>query len=81
MEKALKIYAEVLRLVRRLKKIPSRQIGKVIGKEGCRIQKIREETKANIKITDAIARHEERGIIISSNDSDDSSSDAEKALQ
>lgn len=35
--------------------VPSRQIGKVIGKEGCRIQKIREETKANIKIADAIA--------------------------
>ncbi|KAM1157165.1 hypothetical protein ACFX1X_028118 [Malus domestica] len=61
--------------------VPSRQIGKVIGKEGCRIQKIREETKANIKIADAIARHEERVIIISSKDSDDSSSDAEKALQ
>ncbi|KAM1252261.1 hypothetical protein ACFX13_041130 [Malus domestica] len=66
---------------------PSRQIGKVIGKEGCRIQKIREETKANIKIADAIAlcstlsRHEERVIIISSKDSDNSSRDAEKALQ
>lgn len=35
--------------------VPSRQIGKVIGKEGCRIQKIREETRANIKIADAIA--------------------------
>lgn len=35
--------------------VPSRQIGKVIGKEGCRIQKIREETKATIKIADAIA--------------------------
>lgn len=34
--------------------VPSRQIGKVIGKEGCRIQKIREETKATIKIADAI---------------------------
>lgn len=35
--------------------VPSRQIGKVIGKEGCRIQKIREETRATIKIADAIA--------------------------
>ena len=35
--------------------VPSKQIGKVIGKEGCRIQKIREETRANIKIADAIA--------------------------
>lgn len=35
--------------------VPSRQIGKVIGKEGHRIQKIREETKATIKIADAIA--------------------------
>lgn len=35
--------------------VPSRQIGKVIGKEGYRIQKIREETKATIKIADAVA--------------------------
>ena len=35
--------------------VPSRQIGKVIGKEGFRIQKIREETRATIKIADAIA--------------------------
>lgn len=35
--------------------VPSRQIGKVIGKEGCRIQKIREDTKATIKIADAVA--------------------------
>lgn len=35
--------------------VPSRQIGKVIGKEGCRIQKIREDSKATIKIADAIA--------------------------
>lgn len=35
--------------------VPSRQIGKVIGRVGHRIQKIREETKANIKIADAIA--------------------------
>lgn len=35
--------------------VPSRQIGKVIGKEGCRIQRIREDTKATIKIADAIA--------------------------
>ncbi|PNY07548.1 KH domain-containing protein at4g18375-like protein [Trifolium pratense] len=92
--------------------VPSRQIGKVIGKEGCRIQKIREETRANIKIADAIAenltvwlgsvccfneiflyrevtqqhpdicsRHEERVIIISSKDSDEMVTDAEKALE
>ncbi|PSS11840.1 RNA-binding KH domain-containing protein, partial [Actinidia chinensis var. chinensis] len=60
--------------------VPSRQIGKVIGKVGARIQKIREETKATIKIADAIARHEERVIIISSKDSDNSTSDAENAL-
>ncbi|KAH7519681.1 hypothetical protein FEM48_Zijuj08G0063000 [Ziziphus jujuba var. spinosa] len=61
--------------------VPSRQIGKVIGKEGCRIQKIREETKATIKIADAVARHEERVIIISSKDNDNGVSDAENALQ
>ncbi|XP_059434608.1 uncharacterized protein LOC132167616 [Corylus avellana] len=61
--------------------VPSRQIGKVIGKEGCRIQKIREDSKATIKIADAIARHEERVIIISSKDSDNTVSDAENALQ
>ncbi|XP_054784261.1 flowering locus K homology domain-like [Prosopis cineraria] len=61
--------------------VPSRQIGKVIGKEGCRIQKIREDTKATIKIADAIARHEERVIIISSKDNDENITDAENALQ
>ncbi|KAK1558268.1 hypothetical protein Q3G72_000516 [Acer saccharum] len=61
--------------------VPSRQIGKVIGKEGHRIQKIREATKATIKIADAIARHEERVIIISSKDYDNMVSDAENALQ
>ncbi|XP_015060955.1 flowering locus K homology domain-like [Solanum pennellii] len=60
--------------------VPSRQIGKVIGKAGHRIQKIREETKATIKVADAIARHEERVIIISSKDNDDMFSDAENAL-
>ncbi|KAK6162620.1 hypothetical protein DH2020_002461 [Rehmannia glutinosa] len=35
--------------------VPSRQIGKVIGKSGHRIQKIREDTKATIKIADAIS--------------------------
>ncbi|KAE8720744.1 LETM1 and EF-hand domain-containing protein 1 [Hibiscus syriacus] len=34
--------------------VPSKQIGKVIGKGGHRIQKIRENTKANIKIADAV---------------------------
>ncbi|PRQ57297.1 putative K domain-containing protein [Rosa chinensis] len=61
--------------------VPSRQIGKVIGKEGCRIQKIREDSKATIKIADAIARHEERVIIISSKDGDEDTTDAENALQ
>ncbi|XP_027160613.1 poly(rC)-binding protein 4-like [Coffea eugenioides] len=60
--------------------VPSRQIGKVIGRVGHRIQKIREDTKANIKIADAIARHEERVIIISSKDSDNIFCDAEMAL-
>lgn len=35
--------------------VPSKQIGKVIGKVGHRIQKIREETRATIKIADAIS--------------------------
>lgn len=35
--------------------VPSKQIGKVIGKVGCRIQKVREDTKATIKIADAVA--------------------------
>ncbi|KAG4925698.1 hypothetical protein AAZX31_18G226000 [Glycine max] len=61
--------------------VPSRHIGKVIGKEGHRIQKIREDTKATIKIADAIARHEERVIIISSKDNDEKVTDAEKALE
>ncbi|GMI73876.1 hypothetical protein HRI_001056800 [Hibiscus trionum] len=61
--------------------VPSKQIGKVIGKGGHRIQKIREDTKANIKIADAIIRHEERVIIISSKDNEDMVSDAENALQ
>ncbi|KAK4416060.1 Poly(rC)-binding protein 4 [Sesamum alatum] len=60
--------------------VPSRQIGKVIGRVGHRIQKIREDTKATIKIADAISRHEERVIIISSKDSDNVFSDAENAL-
>ncbi|XP_022756943.1 RNA-binding KH domain-containing protein PEPPER-like [Durio zibethinus] len=61
--------------------VPSRQIGKVIGKGGHRIQKIREDTKAAIKVADAIVRHEERVIIISSKDNDNMVSDAENALQ
>ncbi|GMH21649.1 hypothetical protein Nepgr_023491 [Nepenthes gracilis] len=60
--------------------VPSREIGKLIGKAGCRIQKIREEVNANIKIADAIARYEERVIIISSKDNGDEVTDAEKAL-
>ncbi|KAK4741694.1 hypothetical protein SAY87_025282 [Trapa incisa] len=61
--------------------VPSKQIGKVIGKEGCRIQKIREETKATIKIADAIVRHEERVIIISCKETESKTSEAENALQ
>ncbi|OMP00722.1 hypothetical protein COLO4_12431 [Corchorus olitorius] len=61
--------------------VPSRQIGKVIGKAGHRIQKIREDTKATIKIADAVVRHEERVIIISSKDNENMISDAENALQ
>ncbi|XP_031113991.1 poly(rC)-binding protein 4-like [Ipomoea triloba] len=60
--------------------VPSKQIGKVIGKVGHRIQKIREETRATIKIADAISRHEERVIIISSKDNDGTFCDAENAL-
>ncbi|XVF79785.1 hypothetical protein PTKIN_Ptkin15bG0017400 [Pterospermum kingtungense] len=61
--------------------VPSKQIGKVIGKGGHRIQKIREDTKATIKIADTIVRHEERVIIISSKDNENLISDAENALQ
>ncbi|KAE8660706.1 tripeptidyl-peptidase 2-like [Hibiscus syriacus] len=60
--------------------VPSKQIGKVIGKGGHRIQKIREDTKANIKIADAIVRYEDRVIIISSKDNENMVSDAENAL-
>ncbi|GER31176.1 RNA-binding KH domain-containing protein [Striga asiatica] len=60
--------------------VPSRQIGKVIGRSGHRIQKIREDSKAAIKIADAISRNEERVIIISSEDSGHVFSDAENAL-
>lgn len=61
--------------------VPSGKIGKVIGKQGHRIQKIREDTKATIKIADAVARHEERVIIISSKESENGATDAENALQ
>ncbi|XP_058085237.1 uncharacterized protein LOC131232778 isoform X2 [Magnolia sinica] len=60
--------------------VPSRQIGRVIGKEGSQIRRIREETRATIKIADAVSRHEERVIIISSRDDDSTISDAEYAL-
>ncbi|KAG9452208.1 hypothetical protein H6P81_005112 [Aristolochia fimbriata] len=60
--------------------VPSRQIGRVIGKGGSQIRRIREETRAAIKIADAVARHEERVIIISSTDDDSVISDAENAL-
>lgn len=35
--------------------VPSGQIGKVIGKGGHRVQKIRDDTKSTIKIADPIA--------------------------
>ncbi|CAH9147308.1 unnamed protein product [Cuscuta epithymum] len=60
--------------------VPSKHIGKVIGKVGHRIQKIREETKATIKIADSFSRNEERVIIISSKDNDSTFCDAENAL-
>ncbi|XP_051129922.1 uncharacterized protein LOC127250601 [Andrographis paniculata] len=60
--------------------VPSKQIGKVIGRAGHRIKRIREDTKATIKIADAISRNEERVIIISSKDCNGSFSDAENAL-
>ncbi|XP_077234340.1 RNA-binding KH domain-containing protein PEPPER-like [Tasmannia lanceolata] len=60
--------------------LPSRQIGRVIGKKGIQIQRIREETQATIKIADPIAQHEERVIIISSRDDDSTISNAESAL-
>ncbi|KAG9156891.1 hypothetical protein Leryth_015477 [Lithospermum erythrorhizon] len=60
--------------------VPSRQIGKVIGSKGHRIQKIREDTKATVKVADAVTRHEERVVIISSKDNEDAFCDAENAL-
>ncbi|KAF8380548.1 hypothetical protein HHK36_028036 [Tetracentron sinense] len=60
--------------------VPSRHVGRVIGKGGSRIGKIREETRATIKIANAVARHEERVIIINSRDDDSKISDAENAL-
>ncbi|KNA20449.1 hypothetical protein SOVF_052260 [Spinacia oleracea] len=61
--------------------VPSGQIGKVIGKGGHRVQKIRDDTKSTIKIADPIARYEERVIIISSRENEAGGiSDAEKAL-
>ncbi|XP_068650736.1 flowering locus K homology domain-like isoform X2 [Aristolochia californica] len=38
--------------------VPSRQIGRVIGKGGSQIRRIREETRAAIKIADAVAGDE-----------------------
>lgn len=35
--------------------VPSRQIGRVIGKEGNQIRSIREDTRATIKIADAVS--------------------------
>ncbi|KAK9749181.1 hypothetical protein RND81_02G107500 [Saponaria officinalis] len=61
--------------------VPSGEIGKVIGKGGHRVQRVRDDTKATIKIADPIARFEERVIIISSKEkSDGGMTDAEKAL-
>ncbi|XP_065859190.1 uncharacterized protein [Euphorbia lathyris] len=74
--KRAKVQDVIFRIV-----VPARQIGKVIGKEGCRIQRIREDTKATIKIADSVVRHEERVIIISSKENDKSVTDAENALK
>ncbi|GAB2263440.1 hypothetical protein Droror1_Dr00027648 [Drosera rotundifolia] len=60
--------------------VGSREIGKVIGKQGVRIQRVREVTKANVKIADALAPYEERVIIITSKSNEDEITDAEKAL-
>ncbi|KAL5728369.1 hypothetical protein ACHQM5_001461 [Ranunculus cassubicifolius] len=60
--------------------VPPSHIGRVIGKQGSRIQKIREDTKANIKIADAVNREEERVIIINSSSNESEISDAERAL-
>ncbi|KAI3919083.1 hypothetical protein MKW98_016636 [Papaver atlanticum] len=60
--------------------VPCWQIGRVIGKQGCRISQIRQHTKANIKIADSISRNEDRAIIISSTNEDNVISEAEKAL-
>uniref|UniRef100_A0A0C9S1P1 TSA: Wollemia nobilis Ref_Wollemi_Transcript_25054_1622 transcribed RNA sequence n=1 Tax=Wollemia nobilis TaxID=56998 RepID=A0A0C9S1P1_9CONI len=46
--------------------VPSREIGKVIGKQGAKIKQLREETGARIKIADPVTPLEERVIIISS---------------
>ncbi|GJU23206.1 poly(rC)-binding protein 4 isoform X1 [Tanacetum coccineum] len=43
--------------------LPSKQIGKVIGKAGFRIEKIRNLTQANIKIADAIAVKSNKNVI------------------
>ncbi|XP_021756107.1 insulin-like growth factor 2 mRNA-binding protein 3 [Chenopodium quinoa] len=48
--------------------VPSGQIGKVIGKGGHRVQKIRDDTKATIKIADPIAE-DESSMQLSVNDS------------
>ncbi|KAJ6804516.1 RNA-binding KH domain-containing protein isoform X1 [Iris pallida] len=65
----------VLRVV-----VPPNRIGGVIGKGGARIQQIRAETGAGIKIVDAANRNEERVIIISSGYHDNEISSAESAL-
>ncbi|XP_031501532.1 flowering locus K homology domain-like [Nymphaea colorata] len=61
--------------------VPSVQIGRVIGVKGSQIRRIREETRATIKIADAVTPFEERVIIISSRDDECEVSDAERALQ
>ncbi|KAK1285241.1 KH domain-containing protein [Acorus calamus] len=60
--------------------VPPTQIGRVIGAGGGQIQRIREETRAAIKIADAVTPHEERVIIINSRVEDSVVSDAENAL-
>eukprot|EP00249_Psilotum_nudum_P007289 c20451_g1_i1 orf=125-1213(+) len=50
--------------------VSSRRVGKIIGKEGARIRNLREETGAQITITDASKTFEDRVIMISSKEED-----------
>ncbi|KAI5063041.1 hypothetical protein GOP47_0021588 [Adiantum capillus-veneris] len=61
--------------------VPSKEMGKVIGKQGYRIQQLREETGACIRIGDAIMNLDERVLwIASKQETSTSQSAAERAL-